>query len=161
MKLGTSHGHQHWLMKSQLHKSVQVAMKQKVNTASSLYSNKQVHDHIGNAIRACVANNTWAAPNVSQCSTTAFTLFQIQLDEILENITNTTEDSPGPPGSGVNTTEPFNNPLGMLTYVTTEIIDTINTTIPILPNDIPVIVNVLETILKYVCIYTYVCINFS
>ena len=108
---------------------------------------------IGNASRECISDNDWAAPNVSQCSTTAFTLFQTQLNEILENITNERKpnDIPGS-STSVNTTEAF-DPLGTLINVTTEIIDTMNTTIPILPNDISTIVNILETILKYICNY--------
>jgi len=43
--------------------------------------------------------------------------------------------------------------------VTSGIIDTINTTIPILPNDIPVIVDILEAILRYIAVHAYTYIS--
>ena len=109
----------------------------------------------GNAIRTCINNNTWAPLDLSQCRTTKFTLFQDQVDEILVYF-SATDNCNCTVESSVNTTKLFD----ILEIVTSGIIDTINATIPILPNDIPVIVNILETILKYVAVYIkYACMH--
>ena len=118
-------------------------------TASYLYmfymcSNKQAHNITGNATRACVGNNNWAPPNVTQCRNTELMTLQDQARAILNDVENTNK-----------TTLKSFNPLKMLISATAKIRDIINTTIPILPRDIPIILNTLRTILKYV--RSYVC----
>ena len=99
------------------------------------YSTLQaVHNYTGNITRECVGNNSWAAPNVSQCRNTELMTLQTQARNLLQTF-NVTTNFPQ-----------------LLISITAEIRDMINTTIPILPNDISVIINILETILRYVCL---------
>ena len=164
MTLGTSHGHLPWVIKAWLRNSVQAAMKQKVNCVLLRIIIYNIATCIitlhcaGSVTRRCINNNTWAPLNLSQCRTTKFTVFQNQIYEILEYF-NATDDCNCTVESSINTDKLFDT----LEIVTSGIIDTINTTIPILPNDIPVIVDILEAILRYTAVhaYTYISIVYS
>ena len=111
-------------------------MKQKVTINSYLcrlyctVANRQPHDYIGNATRVCVGKDSWGTPNVSQCR--SMVLIKI-LTEDLEPIV---------------AAERLPRVFRQLVPITEAVRTTINTTNPILPNDIPIIMNILETILK-------------
>ena len=98
----------------------------------------------GLTTRACIGTNSWAAPNVSQCKTIELMNLQDQARNLLSTVKT------------IKTTKSLHqhfNVLDTLISITVVLKTTINTTIPLLPNDIPVIVNILETILKYVRIH--------
>ena len=50
------------------------------------------------------------------------------------------------------------DPVEILLNITADTHDIINTTIPILPNDIPIILDILKAVLKYVCMFIYIYI---
>ena len=81
--------------------------------------------YIGSTTRACIGKSIWGTPNVSQCKN--MILIRIQTED-LKTIDKCV--------------------FRQLLDITNTVRSTINTTIPILPNDIPIIVNILETILK-------------
>ena len=82
--------------------------------------------YVGFATRACIGKNSWGTPNVSQCRN--MMLIRIQTENLK--------------------TIDRKRVLMELSFITATVRRIINTTIPILPNDIPVIVNILETTLK-------------
>ena len=102
--------------------------------------------YTGNITRRCDANNSWALPNVSQCNNTRLMVLRTQVKRLLSAVMSNTTTS---------------NFFELLISVATEIRNMIDTTIPVLPNDIPVIINILRTILKYVYNYKqlYILIN--
>ena len=94
----------------------------------------------GIVTRTCRSNDTWAPPNLLQCKTTRLTSFLKQVDilNIVETVQCTTRV------------------LLDILEITINIINTISTTNPILPSDICVIVEILETILRSVAVCKYI-----
>ena len=105
-----------------------------------------MHNYTGNITRACVGNKRWAAPNVSQCNNTILMILQTQARKLLNAVTFN------------STTVIFPR---LLISLTVEMRDILNTTrtVPILPNDISVIINILETVLKYVYMFCKIYIS--
>ena len=99
-----------------------------------------MHKYTGNITRACVGNKMWAAPDVSQCNNTVLMILQTEATKLLNAVTSN------------STTE-------MLISLTTEMRNIINTTPTILPNDISVIISILENILRYVYMFCQMCIS--
>ena len=97
------------------------------------------------ATRECIDGKSWTAPNVSQCRSIEL----LRLRRQARNLANTVQNNS-------NTTTRRNmadDPAEMLLNITADTRDVINTTIPILPNDIPIILDILKEVLEYVCMF--------
>lgn len=105
----------------------------------------------GNAIGLCVGNDRWPDLNISQCGTVRC------LQDLAENISDVLQNQLQNCSNENNDGLMFHCSLEMLISITAEIRDSINTSVPILQSDIPIIVATLESVFKYVD--TYVCIS--
>ena len=110
--------------------------------------NKHIIIIAGSATRECVDHNSWADPNVSECRTIELLKLRRQarlLSESVQNDSNT---------RAARTRRMRTDPVEMLLSITADTHDIINTPVPILPNDIHVILDILREVLEYVYVAT-------
>ena len=91
----------------------------------------------------CIGNNRWATPDVSQCRTIELTALQAQVQRLFD-ISRIKEV--------INCTVCLFRLMDpqRLINITTMLRNLTNTARPLLQNDIPTIVNILDAVLKYV-----------
>ena len=106
--------------------------------------NKHIIIITGSATRECVDRNSWTDPNVSDCRTIELLRLQRQARRLSESVQNDSDTR----------TARMTDPVEMLLSITADTHDIINTTAPILPNDIPVILDILREVLEYVYVAT-------
>ena len=100
------------------------------------------------ATRECVDGNSWAAPNVSQCRTIEL----LRLRRQARNLANTVQNN----SDTMARRNMADDPVEILLNITADTHDVINTTIPILPNDIPIILDILKEVLEYVAMHVHI-----